>query len=233
MASDPVVVSDSDPVSRLAARDTALGDSLLGLGKISQTDLDRARRAQADTGRTLAEVLTGLGIVSERDIADAFADNLAVPVAQRTDYPAAPLYEDALLPAFLKTRRLLPVSEKDDRLVLAMADPMDDFAADAVAMKLGMGVERMVALPSELEEALESLYGDGRSTIEEIVDSLEEDAQEGGDDAERLRDLASEAPVIRLVSLLINESVERRASDIHIEPFENRLRVRYRVDGVM
>ena len=224
---------DSDAPAGLDDREAMLGGSLLELGKISQPDLDRAQRARIDTGRALAEVLTGLGIVTERDIADAFAQGLSLSVVQRNDYPSAPLYEEALLPPFLKTRRLLPIAEKEGRLVLAMANPMDDFAADAVAMKLGVGVDRKVALPSELEEALETLYGDGRSTIEEIVDSLDEDAPGTGDDAERLRDLASEAPVIRLVSLLINESVERRASDIHIEPFENRLRVRYRVDGVM
>lgn len=223
----------SDPSTRIAARDAALGSSLLKLGKIASADLERAQRAQVDAGRTLAEVLTGLGIVTERDIADAFADGLAIGVVQRNDYPSTPLYEEALLPSFLKTRHLLPIAEKDGRLILAMANPMDEFAADAVAMKLHLDVDRMVALPSELEEALESLYGGGRSTIEEIVDSLDDDTQGGGDDAERLRDLASEAPVIRLVSLLINESVERRASDIHIEPFENRLRVRYRIDGVM
>jgi len=210
-----------------------LGNSLLTQGKISESDLERARRAQTDTERPLAEVLTGLGLVTERDIGDAFADCLDIAVALRTDYPTAPLYEEELSPAFLKTRRLLPVSEKNSRLTLAMVNPMDDFALQAVQMKLGTAVDRVVALPSELDEALETLYGSGRSSIEEIVDSLEDDSQASGDDAERLRDMASEAPVIKLVSLLINESVERRASDIHIEPFENRLRVRYRIDGVM
>lgn len=226
-------VAERDKFAQLDLRDARLESALLHLGKISQTDLDRAQRARTDTGRTLAEVLAGLGIVTEHDIAEAFADGLSLSVARRNDYPPTPLYEDALLPSFLKTRRLLPIAEKGGRLVLAMANPLDDFAADAVAMKLGVSVDRMVALPSELEEALETLYGGGRSTIEEIVDSLEDDAPGGGDDAERLRDLASEAPVIRLVSLLINDSVERGASDIHIEPFENRLRVRYRVDGIM
>ena len=217
----------------IAEREDVLGGALLELGKIASTDLSRARRAQSETGRGLTDVLTGLGLVTERDIAAAFAGRLDLPVAERNDYPAAPLYEEELPQAFLRTRRVVPVAQKDGRLVLAMANPMDDFAARAVAMKLGLTVDRIVALPSELEEALETLYGGGRSTIEEIVDSLDGDTEGAGDDAERLRDLASEAPVIRLVSLLISDSVEQRASDIHIEPFENRLRVRYRIDGVM
>ena len=225
--------TSADLTALMRDRNEALGASLLSLGKITEIELERARRAQADTERPLADVMTGLGLVTENDIAAAFANCLDLPVAQRSDYPTTPLYEDALAPAFLKTRRVLPIAEKDSRLTVAMVNPMDDFAATAVGMKLGTGIDRVVALPSELEEALEALYGSGRSTIEEIVDSLDDDSQAAGDDAERLRDLASEAPVIRLVSLLINESVERRASDIHIEPFENRLRVRYRIDGVM
>ncbi len=223
----------TDMSALMARRDEALGAALLALDKITAIELERARRAQVDTEQPLADVMTGLGLVTERDIAAAFAACLDLPIAERRDYPTAPLYEDALLPAFLKTRRLLPIAENDRRLTIAMVNPMDDFAAQAVEMKLGTDIDRVVALPSELDEALETLYGSGRSTIEEIVDSLDDDTQAVGDDAERLRDMASEAPVIRLVSLLINESVERRASDIHIEPFENRLRVRYRVDGVM
>ena len=229
---------DNQPTSAdlsavMASRNEALGATLLALGKITAIELERARRAQVDTERPLADVMTGLGLVTERDIAAAFADCLDLPIAQRSDFPTAPIYEDELLPAFLKTRRLIPITEQDSRLTIAMVNPMDDFAAQAVEMKLGIGIDRVVALPSELDEALEALYGSGRSTIEEIVDSLDDDTQAAGDDAERLRDMASEAPVIRLVTLLITESVERGASDIHIEPFENRLRVRYRIDGVM
>jgi len=216
-----------------ASRNETLGAALLKLGKLTAVEVERARRAQVDTGRPLADVMTGLGLVTERDIALAYSDCLDLLVAERKDYPTAPLHEDKLLPEFLKTRRLMPIAETDNRLTVAMVNPMDDFAAEAVAMKLGVDVERVVALPAELDEALDTLYGSGRSTIEEIVDSLDDDSQGAGDDAERLRDMASEAPVIRLVSLLINESVQRRASDIHIEPFENRLRVRYRIDGVM
>ncbi|MFT5438343.1 MAG: general secretion pathway protein E [Alphaproteobacteria bacterium] len=221
-------------MAEITEREAAFGKALLDLGKILPTDLTRVQRAQSETGRCLTDVLIGLGLVTERDIAAAFAGQLDLPITQRSDYPTAPLYAEELPKAFLAARRLLPTMQKEGRVVLAMVNPMDDFAARAVAMKLGLEVDRSVALPSELEEALEALYGgDGRSTIEEIVDSLESETDGGGDDAERLRDLASEAPVIRLVSMLIGDSVERGASDIHIEPFENRLRVRYRIDGIM
>lgn len=210
-----------------------LGEALLDAGKLDAKALQRGVRAREESGRPLAEVLTGLGLVTERDIADAYAAFLGLPLIGRAEFPPAPVLEQRLPQAFLKSRRLLPVAETGDRIVLAMADPTDDFAAEAVALKLDCTIDRVIALPSEIEEAIETLHGSGRSTIEEIVDSLDDEADAAGDDAERLRDLASEAPVIRLVSLLIANSVERRASDIHIEPFDNRLRVRFRVDGVM
>ena len=93
----------------------------------------------------------------------------------------------------------------------------------------------MVAIPSELEAALERLYGAGKSALGQLVGDVETRVDELAFDADiqQLKDLASEAPVIRLVSLLITNALETRASDIHIEPFENRLIVRYRIDGVL
>ena len=213
--------------------ETGLAEVLVSRGSIDRAGLDRACRAQEGTGRKLPEVLSALGLVAERDLATGLAEVLSLPLAQPEDYPKAPVLEGKLNPKFLKARGFLPLSETEDGLVAAMVDPADDFAARAVEVKTAKKVERRIAVPSELEEALERLYGSGRTQIEEIVDSLDGDGDAAPDDAERLRDLASEAPVIRLVGLLIAESVERRASDIHIEPFDNRLRVRYRIDGVM
>ncbi len=91
----------------------------------------------------------------------------------------------------------------------------------------------VLGLGSEVEDLLERWYGSGRSALGAIVDTVETPRGAADDDIEHLRDLASEAPVIRLVNLLIQRAVEQRASDIHIEPFENRLKVRYRIDGVL
>jgi general secretion pathway protein E len=137
---------------------------------------------------------------------------------------------------FLRDSRALPVREDADELVLAMADPTDTYAIDAFAMVTGRRVQPMVAVPGELDAALERLYGAGKSAMGQIVG---DDVEMRGDelsfdaDVQQLKDLASEAPVIRLVSLLITNALAARASDIHIEPFENRLVVRYRIDGVL
>jgi general secretion pathway protein E len=131
---------------------------------------------------------------------------------------------------FLRNVRAMPVALEGDTLVLAAADPLDDFTPAAVAAATGRPVRLEIAVPIELEAALNRLYPNAEA------EAPAEDAGSGErleDDTERLKDLASEAPVIRLVNQMITRAVETQASDIHIEPFEDRLRVRYRYDGVL
>jgi general secretion pathway protein E len=129
----------------------------------------------------------------------------------------------------------LPIAATNGRATLAMADPLDVFTRNAVAAALGHPVGIAVAVPIELEAAFDRLYsgseegGDGAALLDEVVP----DAEPAEEDAERLKDLASEAPVIRLVNQLIARAVETHASDVHVEPFPDRLRVRYRYDGVL
>jgi general secretion pathway protein E len=116
-----------------------------------------------------------------------------------------------------------------------MADPTDLYTIGAFEMVTGRTVQPMVAIPTDLEAALERLYGAGKSAQSQLLGDVETRTDELAFDADvqQLKDLASEAPVIRLVSLLITNALDMRASDIHIEPFENRLIVRYRIDGVL
>ena len=207
--------------------ESAVGRLLLERGKIDRVALERAERAQADSGERLDRVLTRLGLVGERDMAEALAEQLALPLAAAEDYPEAPLFEDALPVTFLKASQVLPIAGGEETVILAMADPLDDYAAQAVALRLGRPVCRCVAVFADLENALERLYAEGKSAIDQIVETTEQDGADSTDaDVARLRDLASEAPVIRIVNLLIAKAVEARASDIHIEPYEAPLRVR-------
>ncbi len=115
-----------------------------------------------------------------------------------------------------------------------MADPLDDTAARALAFAFDKPVLRRVALPADIEAACERLYGEGRSSAERLGEAAgERDDDDRDADLERLQDLASEAPVIRLVNGLVSRAVEMRASDIHLESAEARLRVRYRIDGAL
>jgi general secretion pathway protein E len=134
---------------------------------------------------------------------------------------------------FLKQNLILPVAESNGDLTVVMANPRDEFARRALSMASGKNIITQVGIASEIENGIEKLLGGGRSAMGQIVERLGGDEEGELEDVEHLRDLASEAPVIRLVNLIMQRAVESRASDIHIEPFENRLKVRYRVDGVL
>jgi general secretion pathway protein E len=211
-----------------------LGELLIERGKLDRTGFERARRLREGRGDSLCLLLPKLGLVSERDMAQAVADRLNLPLVDSKDIPDIPLLEDKLSPRFLREAHVLPLAEKPEGLVLAMADPLDSFAADAIRLISGCEALPRVAEPAMLESAIDRLYGQGRSALGQIVESGEEEVDEGLElDVERLKDLASEAPVIRLVSHMIADAVEKRASDIHIETLEHRLRVRFRIDGVL
>jgi general secretion pathway protein E len=211
-----------------------LGAKLVETGAIDQRGLDRARRIATETGGRLDRILTQLGLVSERGLAEAFARMLSVPLLALADYPAVPLLEDRLKPKFLRKARALPISADEDCVTLAMTDPLDEFTREAVAAVLGRRVVVAVAVPVELEAMIDRLYAEPDAEAQQAAVLDEPGAGEPvEEDAERLKDLASEAPVIRLVNQLIARAVETNASDIHLEPFPDRLRVRYRYDGIL
>ena len=212
-----------------------LGAALVDNGAIDRRSLDRARRVAAETGARLDQVLTQLGLISDRGLAEAVAQLIAAPLVGAADYPETPLFQDRLRPKFLRRVRALPISATDEAATLAMADPLDVFTRNAIAAAIGRPVTVAVAVPIELEAAFDRLYADPgeAADAEEILDELAPDAEPAEEDAERLKDLASEAPVIRLVNQMIARAVETHASDIHLEPFLDRLRVRYRYDGVL
>jgi general secretion pathway protein E len=212
-----------------------LGEILVERGKLDPANLERALKLQeGESHEKLGVILQRLGMVSGRDLADALADQLDVPIASATDFPELPLLEERLSAKFLRDAQAVPLREDDEELALAVADPTDSFLLSAVQMASGKRVRPYIAAPNEIEAALERLYGGGRSSMGQIVDNIEARTEEEDfGDVAHLKDLASEAPVIRLVNLVLAKAVESRASDIHIEPFENRLIVRYRIDGVL
>jgi general secretion pathway protein E len=213
----------------------SLGEILIERGKLDAAALERAMRLQQDSGEKLGQLLVTLGLCAQRDVAEALAAQLKLPLVDAGGYPEFPIMEERVSPRFLRESRALPVREDETELALAMADPTDTYTIGAFEMVTGRTVRPMVAIPTELEAALERLYGSGKSAQSQIIGDVETRVDELAFDADvqQLKDLASEAPVIRLVSLLITNALEMRASDIHVEPFETRLHVRYRIDGVL
>ncbi len=227
-----------EPLARIRPDDAVerLAQILAEGGHCDVRTLDRGRRMAAETGGRLDTVLVQLGLVSERDMASAYASLLGLSIVTPSDYPDEPVLGERLAPRFLRSARTLPLryDEVSRRTTLAMVDPLDGFTRSAVAAATGSSVEIAVATPIELEAAFERLYPSGDAA----GGALDPDAIESADapleeDTERLKDLASEAPVIRMVNGIIQRAVETHASDIHIEPFEDGLRVRYRYDGLL
>jgi len=214
--------------------DERLCDFLVEHGRLKETDLVRARRLHEESSEgNLIPLLTRLGLVSERDMGEALAELLKLPLLSAKECPEAPPPNVQMSVRFLKQYHVVPIGEDDNNVTLLMADPAETYPRQAVELASGKGVEVKVGFRSEIDDLIERYYGSGRSAMGTIVENLTDEQGRGEDDIEHLRDLASEAPVIRLVNLVIQRAVEQRASDIHIEPFENRLKVRYRVDGVL
>ncbi len=216
---------------------TAVGDEvsdyLIESGRLKPADLKRAVAFREQNGGDLITLLVRLGLVSERDVAEAEADLLDLPLTSMADMPDEAPDIGKLSLRYMKQNLLLPVAVTDSDMVVVMANPRDKYALKAMAMASGKTIIPQVGVASEIENGIEKLYGGGRSAMGQIIDTLGDGADNELEDVEHLRDLASEAPVIRLVNLILQRAVEARASDIHIEPFENRLKVRYRIDGVL
>jgi general secretion pathway protein E len=200
---------------------------------LKAADLDRARRLLAESeGAELLALLTRLGLVSEFEMARAWAALLQAPLIVAD---AAPALIDPLPPLterFMRHYQVVPLEWRDDGLHVLAANPTELFALEAIAYGCEVPVWLSIGPRNDVETLIERYYGQGRSAMGTLIENLDE---EGGslEDIEHLKDLASEAPVIRLVNLILQRAVEQRASDIHIEPFESQLKVRYRIDGVL
>ena len=230
---EPTLRSPSAAHLAAAADWSRYGEVLVRAGKLSARDLERALAAQREMGGALDSVLVSLGLVSEPDAARALAEYLGLPFLTADDFPDLPPEPEGLLPEFLKTHRVLPLGVEDGRLRVAMSAPQDAFVCKALGLASGLVVEPAVGLGSDIDKALARLFDEGAEGVndgDEMGDGLDADA---GDFVEHLRDLASEAPVIRLVNTIISRVIELRASDIHLEPFDDGLHVRYRIDGVL
>ena len=228
-----VLPANDLPAESDATVDQRIVAVLLERGRLKEADLQRARRLQEETGGSLLTLLGRLGLVSERDHAETCAEVLDLPLVSAKDAPDLSPEGATLSAKFLKQFHLCPVEWSETEVGVLMADPQDAYAMDAVRLAAQREVKAAVALRSEIDDLIERWYGQGRSAMGAIVETADGDGGGDLDDVEHLRDLASEAPVIRLVNLIIQRAVELRASDIHIEPFENRLKVRYRIDGVL
>ena len=212
-----------------------IGRILLDRNLISPPELQNGLALQRERRDRIGRILLDLGYLSEQDLLAALSAQHGTELIPAKDFPAVPLMVDKLSPKFLRQFRILPLDQEDGVLTVAMADPSDRNTLESLRMFTGVEVRVRLGREAEIDEALERLYGGSDEWAKAVQESDEAlDETEGiAENIEQLRDMASEVPVIRMVNQMISRAVERRASDIHLEPFEKDFRVRYRIDGIL
>ncbi|GAB61483.1 MAG: type II secretion system protein GspE [Candidatus Jettenia sp.] len=204
-----------------------IGDVLLEIGKVTRADLDRAIEVQKQTGQKLGRILIDLGTISEEDLRLAHSKLLLLPIWEKKKEDRYPLVEN-VPKVFLVSNRVLPLNLHNGILDVALADPQDSLLIETIALSTNKQVNVFVGCEKDILASLETLY-EGEIKEEDTVTS----SIEVMEDVEQLRDMASEAPVIRLVNNTLTKAIEIGASDVHLEVFEKNARLRYRVDGVL
>src|ERR671919_543371 len=210
----------------------SLGDILVEEGLLSRDQLDKAEEEQQRVGKSLGRVLVDMGLVKEADLVSALARQVGLEFVDLTeaqiDAAAA-----SLLPEQVSRRyRALPIGFDGTRLIVAMSDPANVFALDDIRTITGMEIKPVVATASDVEGAIRR-YGQFEQSVEDIATEASSAATDDAQDLESMPAAVEEAPIVKLVNLLITQAVTDRASDIHIEPMEKDIRIRYRIDGVL
>jgi general secretion pathway protein E len=189
---------------------------------------ERVARVRSETADALPAILLKLGLISEPDLAKSLAGFCRLPRLDFATVPAAAPEIGLLNATFLRTREVVPLRVADREIEIACWDPLDEYVVQALRFALGANVTRCVGTREEIRRALDALYPPEQQPPAERPGGIVED-----EEVDRLKDLASDAPVIRLVQRLIDRAVLSRASDIHLESSEEALHVRLRLDGML
>ncbi|MDO8587692.1 MAG: type II secretion system ATPase GspE [Armatimonadota bacterium] len=228
------------------------GDIFLRLGLVSEEQLAQAEQKRqqlkaTDKGpNTLGHVLVNMGFVTEKDRVRCLGEQWGVPFADLTDYQFEPDVLKLVSQEVARKLKIMPMSRKNGKLTVAMRNPLDIFAIDEIRLMTGIDVEPVVVTEEDLIHAINRAYRT-ESSINQVVKAVMDDIEGGdidftvgGEDTEdddisieQLRELSEEAPVIRLANLIVTRAVSDGASDIHIEPGREAVRVRFRIDGIL
>jgi general secretion pathway protein E len=203
-------------------------DELRAAHAISDQALERARRAAEQSGSRLDQALNRLGLAPDDALVTAWSVVTGLSIVEAANFPSSNLVPDATPSSFLRHARCVPLSVQPDVLLLAVEDPLDDFTPAAVASRTGLKVELRLARSGDIDAWLKQLPDDDQPAE---AQGLVDDALTL--DVERLKDQASDAPVVRLVNAIIDRAIESKASDIHLTVARSGSRLRYRVDGIL
>ncbi len=212
----------------------SIGEVLLERGLIKPEDLAEALALRKRTGQRLDKALIESGHVSEEQVLRIMSEQLGIPMVNLAEVEIDVETLRSLPPKLVYRRGLVPLSKENGVLRVATSDPFDLYSFDEVRLMTGMEIQPALAPSEEIDKIIKSYYGVGGETIDEMMDSSDlEIVSSSNGDSEDLLEMAQEASVIKLVNEIFLEALKERATDIHIEPYERDLVVRYRVDGVL
>jgi len=202
---------------------------------LSEEELERVMKLQQEQDAPLIRMIVELGFVSEDDLLPVLRDHFGLPLISLKDMPATPLpieFSDSVA-EFCKHARMVPVKIEQRELQVAVTDPTDIARLHALELATGLHVKPVLAKEKDINTRAETLFGAARNGDDSSLVAREIEGAVDDEDVSHLRDLASEVPVIRMVNQMLLRALESRASDVHIEPFENQLKIRYRIDGIL
>ena len=208
-----------------------LGEILLDGGLVTSDQLTGAVEEQRRLGRSLGRVLVELGILTEGQLVAALAQQIGLQFVDLSDYPVDGSAVTRVSDAVCRRHTALPIGYDDGKLVVAMADPANVFALDDLRAMTGMDIKSVVATKPDVLAAI-NRYHRGDAELDDLTVAIEL-GKDDDDDLGNIKEIVEDAPIVKFVNLLITQAIQDRASDIHIEPAERDLRVRFRIDGVL
>jgi type IV pilus assembly protein PilB len=207
-----------------------LGDILLEDGLVTQQQLFDAYDEHQRAGRALGRVLVDRGVLTESQLVAALAQQIGMRFVDLTEFPVDGAALSSIPQAVARRYNAMPIGYEDGRLLVAMSDPANVFAIDDIRSITGVEVKPVVATKSDVTSAINRYYR-ADSDLDELTVALDQEDQET--DISGLKEVVEDAPIVKFVNLLITQAINDRASDIHLEPNERDLRVRFRIDGVL
>src|SRR5687768_17260862 len=211
----------------------SIGQTLVGKGLLSPEQLQKAMEMQQREGLRLDRAVIQLGFLTEKQMLELLGEQLHLPIVSLEDVTIDNQTLKSLPPRFVYRKRLVPISRENGTLRVAMSDAFDNYVLDEIRLVTGLQIEQVLASGEEIEKLIKTHYGVGGDTVDEMVGGDDLHVVGGGESTEDLLEMAQEASVIKLVNEIILEAINERASDIHIEPYEHDLDIRYRIDGVL
>ncbi len=213
---------------------------LLRHKKISEKVLQEVKSSNLQSGNYMGKTLVDHGYIHTQTLLETLSSELRLPYVKKSQYPKSglPVEGVSISEAFLREKTIFPLQLKDDALIVAVFDPFDLYTIEDLKVSLGKNIRVVLSSEQDILESIDAHYGQGGSSaMDRMVGDINDDDLHGLDNldesTEHIRDMASEAPVIKLVNHVISEAIESRASDIHFEPFADELLLRYRIDGIL